>query len=172
MDYIDRFQGLLASLTDSILVKNDSQGNRIEVCFYVESGANLKEISSLESKLDVKLPKTFIEFLKNFNGARLYDYEGLDGFQIFGTSELIDANNFAKNTFEEDWSNDIVVFAKYIGESNYLGFMVEREVNEYPIVDCFFEELPSDWKIIDTSFSSFMNNLLDKEGQKYWLVTN
>jgi hypothetical protein len=168
MDYIDTFKELLASLTDSKLVKKDSLGNRIEVRFSVAPGASQKEISDAENKLNVKLPETFREFLSNYNGARLYDYEGIGGFQIFGTNDLVNANIFARNTFEEDWDNSIVIFAKHIGESNCLGFKIKDEA-ESPVVDCFFEELPNEWKIIDTSFSSFMSHLLDKNGAKYWL---
>jgi hypothetical protein len=169
MGYLNTFKELLASLTDSILVKKDSLGNRIEVSFSVEPGASREEISDVEKKLNVRLPKTYCEFLSNYNGAKLFDYEGLDGFQILGTNDLVNVNNFARNTFEEDWDNDIVIFAKYTGESNYLGFKINDEVVEYSVIDCYFEELPNEWKTIDTSFSSFISNLLDKNGTKYWL---
>jgi hypothetical protein len=169
MNFIRNFEKLLDSLSDSTLEKYDSAGNKIKVKFSAESGASMEEIYVLENKLNIKLPETFRTFLNNHNGAVLYNYENLDGFKIYGTNELIEANNFAKNTFEEDWDNDNIIFAKYIGESNYIAFKVSKEKFEYPVIDCYFEELPDSWKIIDVNFANFLDALIENNGKKYWL---
>ena len=69
--------------------------------------------------------------------------------------------------FEEDWLEDIIIFAKIIGEDNYLGF--KKNENDYDILDCYFEESPREWKIISNDLDAFLVEYLRKHGEKYWI---
>lgn len=169
MKGIDKFEMFLKELDNFELEKLDSEGNKIRVLFNVNEKATKQEIEEVEAELGITMPNSYKEFLSKHNGARLFDYEGLDGFLILGTKDIVKVNDFSKATFEEDWINDILIFAKYIGESNYLAFKTSFQKNEYPIVDCYFEELPEDWKVIEKSFDEFLNSLTEQNGDKYWL---
>jgi len=39
----------------------------------------------------------------------------------------------------------------------------------YSIIDCYFEEIPENWKVITTSFDEFLVKFLLEQGKKYWL---
>lgn len=169
MKAIDTFETFLNKLDNLRLEKLDSEGNKIEFTFNVNEGATKKEIEIVERELGVKLPNSYQEFLLKYNGAKLFDFDGLDGFWILGTKDIIKANNFAKATFEEDWKSDIIIFTKYIGETNYLAFKISNHLKEYQIVDCYFQELPEEWKLIEENFNDFLNLLIEQSGSKYWL---
>lgn len=149
------------------LEKNDSDGNRICVSFKMNPASSIEEIERIECSTGIKLPVDYKQFLKKYNGARIYDYEGIDGFAILGCDEIEKANNFARATYEEDWPTHLLVFAKYIGESNYLAFNTLNQENS--IVDCFFEEMPDNWDIIAKDFDNFLDRLIDSNGRKYWI---
>lgn len=147
--------------------KLDSDGNEINVVFRMNLAADENQIETLNDSIENGLPIQYKEFLRQYNGARLYDYEGLDGFQFMSCDEVINANNFAKATFEEDWDNNLLIFAKYIGESNYLAFNTSSK--EEKVIDCYFEVIPSDWNTIASNFDEFLRLLIESDGSKYWL---
>lgn len=148
------------------LEKNDSDGNRICVSFKMNLASSTEKVEDIEKLIGREFPTDYRRFLNKYNGARLYDYDGIDGFVILGCEEIVKANNFAKATFEEDWPSHLLVFAKYIGESNYLAFNM---LQENSVVDCYFEEIPRNWSVIANSFDDFLDRLIGSEGNKYWL---
>jgi len=170
MKGIENFEGLIKKLNNWKLKKRDSEGNSIEVEFMVNPPATISEIKHIEKELGIKLPTSYVEFLQKFNGARMYDYDGLDGFELLGTNDLVDINSFLASDYNEDWVDSILIFAKCIGEGNYLGFDSSVGKSEYCILDCFHEEIPINWEIISESFDQFLEKLIENEGKKYWLT--
>ncbi|MGE5628587.1 MAG: SMI1/KNR4 family protein, partial [Solirubrobacterales bacterium] len=138
MNGLIKFKALINTLNELKLQKLDSEGKKIEVRFELNEAASLEDIKNVEKELGVRLPDSYKEFLMSYNGARIFDYDGLDGFIVLGTKDISKANKFAQATFEEDWIESILIFAKYIGESNYLGFDVSEDDNEYKVIDCYF----------------------------------
>ena len=163
------FKSLIGTLDGLKLQKLDCDGKSIEVRFELNEPANIDDIMNAERELGVKLPDSYKEFLMSYNGARIFDYDGLDGFIILGIKDILKANKFAKATFEEDWLESIIIFAKYIGESNYLGFDGSKDESEYAVIDCFFEELPEDWTQIAANFDDFLEKIVEQQGKKFWL---
>ncbi len=163
------FNLLISTLDELKLAKLNSEGKSIEVSFELNEPANIADIMNVEKELGIKLPDSYKEFLKNYNGARLFDYDGLDGFIILGTKDILKVNNFAKATFDEDWLESIIIFAKYIGESNYLGFDSSKIQSECAVIDCFFEELPENWIQIAINFDNFLERIVEHQGKKFWL---
>jgi len=147
--------------------KLDSDGNEIIVVFRMFPAADENQIKTLNDGIENRLPIQYKEFLMQYNGARLYDYDGLDGFQFLSCDEVIKANNFAKATFEEDWDNNLIIFAKYIGESNYLA--IDTSCKEEKVIDCYFEEMPREWNTIASNLDEFLRLLIESDGSKYWL---
>lgn len=164
---LDRLEKIVDGRTDFHVVKKDSEGKNIEVTFQLNPSASYNEIVYMEQSIGKILPKEYKEFLLLYNGARLYDYEGIDGFQLLSCSEIVKANSLAKATFEEDWNDYLIIFAKYIGESNYLAFNISDDNQN--VIDCYFEELPSDWVSIAKNFNEFLLSLFEFSGNKYWL---
>ncbi len=167
MSGLVEFKKLISGLEDGRLKKMDSEGNPVEVIFKLTEPANQNEILQVEQDLGKLLPYGYKEFLLQYNGARLYDYEGLDGYVLLGTKDIVSTNRFVASTFEEDWIDNFIIFAKYIGEGNYLAF--DSRTEEYKVVDCFMEELPQDWNEVASSFDVFLKEIIKSQGRKYWL---
>lgn len=137
----------------------------LELDFKMNSGAQEDEIDQIRC---LNLPVSYIEFLDEYNGGRLFDMQGLDGFIFLGTNDIISINNDMKEEYQEDWIDSIIVFAECIGEGNYLGFRATNQ-NEYEIIDCFHEESPKNWNAIGNSFELFLENLIIFNGKKFYL---
>ena len=167
MKGLDKFCKIIGQNETVTISKLGSDGGTINVSFKIKDGATVDQILNIERNIGLSLPYSFKKFLRKFNGARIYDYDGIDGFLIYGTEDIEKINKFAKATFEEDWLDQLLVFAKYIGESNYLAFDTSNS-NNY-VIDCFFEELPIEWVSIEPDFDIFLSHLIDENGNKYWL---
>lgn len=153
---------------EHMFTKTDSIGNIITVTNAMEESASEEEIKYMISKCGVT--DSYIQFLSVSNGAKLFDYEGIDGLQLLSTREVIKYTQYAKNTFEEEWDESIVIFAKIIGEDNYLGFKIkDNDRNQYVILDCYFEECPEEWRVIEGSFDEFLSKYLLSNGSKFWI---
>ena len=113
------------------------------------------------------IPKQYIEFLLYSNGMELYNYDNIDGLKLLSIQELETHTDYSINTFEDDWQDNILIFAKIIGEDNYLGFRINDQYCE--IIDCYFEQMPSDWEVIDGTFDEFLTKYLISNGNKYWI---
>lgn len=153
---------------EHIFTKKDSIGNMITVVNKTEKAAREEEIEELIN--GCWIPDCYMEFLAICNGAKLFDYEGIDGLQLLSTREILEYTQYAKNTFEEEWDERITIFAKVIGEDNYLGFKkLGNEIGQYVIMDCYFEECPEEWNIIEGSFDDFLSKYLLSNGNKFWI---
>ena len=148
--------------------KMESEGNLIEVELSVNTACTETSLQKAESELTIKLPNEYRSFLRVYDGSRLFDYDKLDGIQLLGTDELYKFNLYVRKTFEEIWDDNVLIFAKYIGEDNYLGFNLNH-IGSYNIIDCFFEEMPNSWKVIANSFDEFLMKFIQEQGRKYWL---
>lgn len=58
----------------------------------MNTSADYDQISCIERLLGKNLPKEYKDFLVLYDGARLYDYVGLDGFQLLGCNEIVKVN--------------------------------------------------------------------------------
>ena len=142
----------------------DSNGN--EIITYNTKKDGIK-ISDKEYGLIDLLPRQYVDLLCFSDGIELFNYDNIDGLKLLGLDEIEKYTNYSKNTYEEDWDDDIIIFAKIIGEDNYLGF--RKKEYGYDILDCYFEELPSDWEIISSDFDEFLVRFLSEEGNKFWI---
>ena len=151
-----------------IFTKVDSNGNVITVTNTMAEPASEGEIQYMISNSWV--PDSYKEFLSICNGARLFEYEGIDGLQLLSVREVLKYTQYAKNTFEEEWDESIIIFAKIIGEDNYLGFqMRDNDRRQSVVLDCYFEERPEEWRIIASSFDEFFSKYLLTNGSKFWI---
>ena len=113
------------------------------------------------------MPKEYMEFLSFSNGMELFNYDEIDGVKLLSLNEIENYTSYGKNTFEEDWQDNVLFFAKIIGEDNYLGFRMKE--NKYEVIDCYFEELPSEWNIVAESFDDFLEKYITNNGEKFWI---
>ncbi len=120
-----------------------------------------------------KLPETYLDFLKITNGCILFNYLGheIDGFHFLNIEEIVQETIILKEIYNDFWQENIIIFANILGVGDHLGFKV-LENGQYQILDCFHEEIPTNWKVIGTSFDKFLEKLLDTNGEKYWLEEN
>jgi len=88
-----------------------------------------------------------------------------------GTEQLIRQNSSQKNSFGEDWDNNIILFCRCLGDAEYMGFKVS-ETHNYEIVHCFMDEWPEKWKVLKCNFKEFINLLIDEEGKEFWYDEN
>jgi len=151
--------------------KRESVDSEIEVSFSMNPPATFEQISAIENKLGKKLPHSFKDFLVEFNGGRIYDFNGLDGLEILRVQDIPEVTDNVKRNYDEDWRSELIVFARYIGEGNYLAFdSADLDDAEYSVVDCFTQESPSDWETISANFDVFVDSLLKTDGNKFWLA--
>lgn len=142
----------------------DSNGKEIITYNIKNNGINLSE---KEHSLIGLLPKQYVDLLCFSDGVELFSYDNIDGLKLLGLDEIEKYTNYSKNTYEEDWCDDIIIFAKTIGEDNYLGFRIKED--GYEILDCYFEEIPSDWEVISNDFDDFLCKYISEEGNKFWI---
>lgn len=164
MKSIEMLKTLLCGRDCCIVEKKDSVGNYITVA--IKKNEPLDN-SKFESPLLDIIPKEYIEFLTFSNGMELFNYDDIDGVKLLSLREIEHYTSYGKNTFEEDWQDNIIIFAKIIGEDNYLGFRINE--NKYEVVDCYFEELPSDWSAVAEKLDDFLEKYIMKNGEKFWI---
>lgn len=143
---------------------------RQETVSFGNIGANVNEIESLSRNYLSKLPNDYIEFLKNWNGCTLFDLLQSAGFTFFGTNQIEQETEGFKEVYENEWDESIVLFCSVMGSGDFLGFRLLSD--SYEIIDCYHEDNPKDWAVISTSFSDFMNKLIDSKGSSFWLEGN
>jgi len=160
---------IIEAHANSKMEKVDSDGIKIKVGFQINEPALKNELEKVINELRFSLPESYVEFLSKFDGGDFYNYEDLDGFRFFGTKDIVKMNENIKNEYEDDWINEILIFAECIGEGNYLGFKFENNCDRYKVLDCFHEELPSNWVSFAENFDEFLEKLVLNNGNKYWL---
>lgn len=164
MKSIEMLDTLLGERDSCKVEKKDSLGNYISVTIKKNEPINNYEY---ESPLLDMMPKEYMEFLTFSNGMELFNYDEIDGVKLLSLREIENYTSYGKNTFEEDWQDNILFFAKIIGEDNYLGFRMKE--NKYEVIDCYFEELPSEWNIVAESFDDFLEKYITNNGEKFWI---
>ena len=151
---------------EKVVKKKDSYGNIITVLNIINLPASDYDIEKLKNAH--KIPSDYERFLLESDGAKLFVYDDIDGLHLLGLKDINKYTEYAKNTFEDDWDESVVIFAKIIGEDNYIGFKSEGN-DQYVILDCYFEENPSEWKVIGNSFGIFLSEFLSQKGKKFWI---
>ncbi len=150
--------------------KTNMTSEGFETISVKNQGATINEVESLNRDYLSKLPNDYIEFLKNCNGCTLYDVDGQYGFIFFGTNQIEQETEGFKEVYENEWDESIVLFCSVMGSGDFLGFRLLSD--SYEIIDCYHEDNPKDWAVISTSFSDFMNKLIDSKGSSFWLEGN
>ena len=164
MKSINLLKQILDGKKNCKITINDSEGNEIITSISICSGVEKSEKNEQMMKL---LPKQYVDILQFSDGIELFNYDNIDGIKLLSIKEIEKYTQYSRNTFEEDWLEDIIIFAKIIGEDNYLGF--KKNENDYDILDCYFEELPMEWKIISNDLDVFLVEYIRKHGEKYWI---
>ena len=41
--------------------------------------------------------------------------------------------------------------------------------NKYEVIDCYFEELPSEWSAVAENFDDFLEEYITRNGEKFWI---
>ena len=132
-----------------------------------------KNIEATQQDIDnithqIKIPDDYIDFLKIFNGWTLFKHKDLGGFKFLGTNDIVKETENQRETYEEYWDDTITVFCTIICDGDFISFRNNSD-GEYDILDCCHDDKPEDWKIIDRSFSSFLERLIAEKGKPYWL---
>ena len=162
MNFLNKIDTLL-NLSGSYF---DYEG--LPVRSHCNPGASNEDLNLISVDSSIFLPEDYIQFLKLHNGCVLFSYEDLGGFEFLGSSNIKKENENQKNTYEEDWGKNLTVFCTVLGDGDFLAFR-KGALNNYDILDCYHDDTPKNWKVICSSFSEFMNRLLDSKGKRFWL---
>lgn len=144
----------------------DYEGLVVE--FKRKESASTEQLDIIKFRSNLSLPPEYLDFLKYTDGCSLYKYEDLGGFQFLGTKEINHQNELQKDTYENDWDDNLTVFCNVICDGDFISFR-KNPNGIYDILDCYHDDSPSNWKIIDNSFISFMEKLIEAKGERYWL---
>jgi hypothetical protein len=146
--------------------KIDSDGNIISV-IHKRNAPLIITDDVKNSNLYNFLPRQYFELMSYANGLELYNYDGIDGLCILGIDDVEKYTSYAKNTFEDDWDDNIFIIGKILGEDSYIGYRCSREIDQ--ILDCYFEVSPEDWEIIDNGLDNFLTRFIVGKGKKFWI---
>jgi hypothetical protein len=134
--------------------------------------ATQPEIEALEVSLGQKLPDEFRSFLLHYDGCTLFKLSNIAGFKFLSTSEILATQLEQAEIYQEEWPSNIIVFCELIGEGNYFGFRLQPG-GGYEILDCFHEELPSEWKALDLTFMGLIGAMIHANEtnmeENFWL---
>lgn len=134
----------------------------------VNEKASEQDIEGANSYFNYAIPADYLSFLQVFDGGTFFKVEDIGGLEFFSCSQLIENNEFQKDSLEDDWRDDIILFSSCLGDGDFIGFEVRND-GSYDILDCFHEVLPSEWKSIGHSFDDFLEKFIDSKGEKFWL---
>jgi len=157
---------LVRNLENGYLMKKDSDGKLIQVKFDLNKPLDFHELVEAKLMNSIKLPESYESFLQTYNGGKLYNYENLDGYKLLSIDEIKRITNDVATAYEDDWLENILIFAEIIGEGNYLAFDFSRNC---AILDCYHEEIPKNWSTICKDFDTWLNKLIESNGEKFWL---
>lgn len=129
-------------------------------------GASEDEINSISAELFSKMPSDYIEFLRHSNGAKLFDNE-TSGIMFLGTNEIDIETNYAREIYEEDWDDSVIIFGVILGCGDLVGF--KGNSSEYVILDVCMGDAPSYWGEISNSFWEFLDLIIEHRNDRYWL---
>jgi len=140
----------------------------LKASIIVRAGASEEEINKCNSYFANNLPVDYLSFLRNYNGCTFFKVSNLAGFQFWGCDQLVHENKFQKENFGLDWDERIILICACLGDGDYIGIKLNED-RSYEIVDAFGEEIPANWNSIGSSFSEFLENLIEEKGKKFWL---
>ena len=131
-------------------------------------GANLELV-----KTRWRLPQTYEQFLLHHDGALLYndDVYGQWGFNLYGTSVLLEKNALWQSLYEDGWSPFFLVFAETLGDSDLLLLDTKPQADSYAesyVLDGDTGYPVSTWNPIARSFGAWLDHLVVAQGAKYW----
>lgn len=155
------------------------------------SAAGEEEIKRIEFLLGIALPRSYREFLLNFDGgyicsnflaARMkfaQDEETArwNSLQIFGIQELYDiyaelSDLNWKMPLEWEGVYPIVPFAR-TSTQEFLVFAQPLDSNsESPVFDAFHEEPVDDWGILHADFNAFLSAYIEHDGSLNTIATS
>jgi hypothetical protein len=135
--------------------------------------ATQEEIDTIKRQIGVPLPSAYEQFLKDCNGAMLYqdDVYGQWGFHLYGTRELLSKNRERKKPYGEKWPDPFLIFAESLGDADLLVLDISRYMQDRKdceVVDGESGYGPDEWKMIAHGFSDWLDRLVVAQGAKYW----
>lgn len=149
----------------------DIFGQTIEVGFSWGNPASEEEIHEFELLNNMKLPKSYKEFLKISNGATIYeDIEyGGGGFKLLGLNEILESTK-DRIKWGYDLKDYYIVFAEVMGNSDFLLFDLKKneEKGKDYIIDGDTGYPVDEWAYIKGDFIHFINRLITTNGSVYW----
>ena len=166
MRFVDEIKKVFNNKDRVISHRIDSLGNNVKVSFL--KNKPIDDVLFLEGCNKHIVPKQYMDLIAYADGMSLFNYDNIDGLQLLGYREVLEFTRYARNTFEEEWEDNITIFAKIIGEDNYIGFR-KHDDDSYSIIDCYFEESPSEWEMIEEDLDCFLMRYYMGNGKKYWI---
>jgi hypothetical protein len=122
------------------LITNDEN---MLVTFTYNDSASIDSLKSLINDFNSKLPIDYIEFLSNFDGCKIFNYDDLAGYNFLGTKKIKKENLNQIETYEEMWDENIIVFCEVLGCGDFISFKIRDK--DYEILDCCHDDLPKDY---------------------------
>lgn len=155
---------------DGLFQKNASHFNNegLPVVHKRNTGSTSSGLLAIKNHFEVSLPKEHLDFLEYTNGCTLYNYKDLGGYVFYGIDSLINENLILKETYEELWQKDLIGIGSVLGTGDFLILKI-LEGDNYQILDGDHDSKPEEWKIIADSFDAFLNKLIEKRGETFWL---
>jgi SMI1 / KNR4 family (SUKH-1) len=129
------------NLLDSLNIRFGQEGGfmdyeGLEVVFEKNSPATLQDVTSTLLENGIKIPNDYLDFLQLFNGCKLFKYQDLGGFEFLGTNDISKETELQKQTYEDDWNDNLTVFCKLICEGDFISFR-NNSNGSYDILDCY-----------------------------------
>lgn len=144
----------------------DSEGRSVTKKFTYREPATDKSFQDLSTS-GISIPDGIRQLLRISDGFEIYNFQGVDGYKVFSTDELLGINKLVSDSYGDEWNEQFLVFAECIGDGTYLA--VKRAQDGDEVVDCFLEVDPSEWEMISPNVDEFFAQLIKSNGQKFWL---
>ncbi len=162
-NYAQQITALLSTkYTGSIL---DNEGLLCQILLTPSAGN--EELEECQKYFKDKIPSEYLEFLRFSNGAILYNYEDLGGYDFLGTQALVKEDLFQREQFGEDWQENIILICRIIANAEFIGFKINHD-KKYELMFCSMDSMPDTWEPIGESFDEFISTLVDEKGREYW----
>lgn len=143
------------------------ESESLQVIFTFNDGLSLHEIERFQKSIGLTFPKEYVSFLQFTNGCTLYNYEDLDGFMFFDLEKSIEETHGLAEVYEEKWKYNILIICSVLGDGDFIGIKIFSD--GYEILDCFHEDNPDEWRKISDSLDEFLQKLISRKGEKFWL---
>ncbi|UNT53628.1 SMI1/KNR4 family protein [Lysinibacillus capsici] len=129
------------------------------------------ELQEFSLKTHHVLPKELCLFLKQSNGAKLFNNDGLglDFFEIFNLSEMLNyvneyyANIYYQSAYDKNW----FMIGNYRGYGDYLFVDSQKVTNGEDDYLIFVHE--GDIQRLTMNFETWLDRFIVAQGARYWL---